>query len=116
MPKSNTELALEVGRRILKLREDQGWTQEQLADRAGLSQNFIACVERGEKGLGSESIIKISRALGTTTDHLLTGAITQAETDHIQALFASMDDVQREAVIDIIQNIKTIIEYTPPEI
>ena len=84
MPKSNTELALEVGRRILKLREDQGWTQEQLADRAGLSQNFIA--------------------------------ITQAETDHIQALFASMDDVQREAVIDIIQNIKTIIEYTPPEI
>lgn len=116
MPKSNNRLATEVGRRILKLREESGWTQEALADRSGLSVNFIACVERGEKGLGFDSIIKISRALGTSTDYLLTGTMGPTEQNYIQTLFEPMDDVQRQAMIGIIESIKKMIAYKPPEI
>lgn len=116
MPKSNNQLANEVGRRILKLREELGWTQDTLADRAGLSLNFIACVERGEKGLGFDSIIKISRALSTSTDYLLTGAMPQAEHDYIQALFEPLNDIQRQVVVGMIESVKKIIEYRPPAI
>ena len=50
MPKRNVTQAALIGRRILKRRKELGLTQENLADRSGLSQSFLTCVERGEKG------------------------------------------------------------------
>lgn len=52
MPKRNNPLAAQIGRRIYKKRKDLGLTQEELADRSGLSQSFLTCIERGEKGPG----------------------------------------------------------------
>ena len=60
-----------------------GLTQEELADRSGLSQSFLTCVERGEKGLGFGSIVKISHALGTSTDYLLTGPDAMVKANEI---------------------------------
>ena len=71
MPKKNYDLALEIGHRVCKCRKDLGWKQHELASRTGLSLQFIACVERGEKGLGYESIIKICQAMEITADYLL---------------------------------------------
>lgn len=51
MPKRNQELAREIGLRIARRRKELGWSQEETAERAGLSAQFLACVERGEKAL-----------------------------------------------------------------
>lgn len=114
MPKRNNSLAAQIGNRICKKRKEMGLTQEELAFRSGLSQSFLTCIERGEKGPGFDSIIKISRALETSTDYLLLGVIPQEESDYIHSLFELMDETQREQATEIVKNILLIGGHTPP--
>ena len=60
------------GERILLLRRRRDLTQRALATMAGLNSNTLARVERGEvKDLVGQSVARLARALGTTTDYLL---------------------------------------------
>jgi transcriptional regulator with XRE-family HTH domain len=45
-------------------RNDRGWSQEELADRAGLHRNYIGSVERGEQNLSLVNIERLSATLG----------------------------------------------------
>lgn len=114
MPKRNNPLAEEIGKRIYKKRKEMGLTQEELAFRSGLSQSFLTCIERGEKGPGFDSIIRISSALKTSTDYLLLGVISQEESDYIHSLFKLMDETQRKYAIEIMKGILLICGHNPP--
>jgi transcriptional regulator with XRE-family HTH domain len=61
-----------VGRRIRELR---GFyiTQEELAKRIGVSQGHLSYMERGEKEIGAEILLRISREFGKSLEWLLTG-------------------------------------------
>jgi transcriptional regulator with XRE-family HTH domain len=39
-----------VGEAVRRARQSRGWTQAELAERAGLSPNYVARLERGELG------------------------------------------------------------------
>ena len=52
------------GRRVRQLRLAKGWTQEKLAEHTGLHPTYIGGVERGERNLGLDNLLKIARALG----------------------------------------------------
>ncbi len=53
------------GRRLKKLRGNQGYSQERLADIAGLHRTYIGGVERGERNVSLVNIWRIADALGT---------------------------------------------------
>jgi transcriptional regulator with XRE-family HTH domain len=40
-----------VARNLLRLRQAKGWTQEELADRVGLSVRYVGQVERGQASM-----------------------------------------------------------------
>lgn len=75
MPDRTKPQAEEIGQRVRARRKQLGLTQEQLAERSGLSQQYVACVENGTKGLGDESLIKLSGALEVSTDYILFGSV-----------------------------------------
>lgn len=55
---------LEVfGQNVRKLRVEQGLSQEQLADKAGLHRTYIGMIERAEKNITLCNIEKIADAL-----------------------------------------------------
>lgn len=59
--------------RVIRLQN--GLSQEAVGDRmGGLSQAYISDIERGNKGLSYESVVKLAAALGTTIDDLITDA------------------------------------------
>lgn len=60
-----------VGQRIRKLREKKGWSQEKLAEHADLDRTYIGRIERGEKNIGLENLVRIVKTLGTTAATLL---------------------------------------------
>ncbi|MGW6912620.1 helix-turn-helix domain-containing protein [Kitasatospora sp. NPDC054939] len=56
-------LRLQVGRRILAIRETAGLSQEALAERAGISRHTVYRAETGSHGVSVDVILKISAAL-----------------------------------------------------
>ena len=60
-----------VGRRIKELRQKKGWSQEKLAEEAGLHRTYIGQVERGEKSIGLENLFRIASALKTEATALV---------------------------------------------
>jgi transcriptional regulator with XRE-family HTH domain len=64
-----------MGDHVKSLRDSKGWTQEKLAERAGVTQSFISQIERGARvKLSLENAGKIAHALGVDVSELLKGA------------------------------------------
>jgi transcriptional regulator with XRE-family HTH domain len=60
------DIRIRFGTRIRQLRNDRGWSQEELADRAGLHRTYIGSVERGEQNLSLVNIERLSATLGVS--------------------------------------------------
>ena len=59
------------GKKVQHYREKQGLTQEQLAEKIEMSQNFISALERGKKLPSFDTLIRIIDELDVTADNLL---------------------------------------------
>jgi transcriptional regulator with XRE-family HTH domain len=59
------------GRNVRALREEKGWTQEELADRSGLTAVQISRVERGAREVRLTTLLRLVEALETTPGRLL---------------------------------------------
>lgn len=59
-----------VNNRLVTLRKEAGLTQEQLADKIGVSQSMIAHCEAGTRDLGKVNKIKLAHFFNVTVDYL----------------------------------------------
>ena len=64
-----------IGNRITELRKRLGWTQEELAEKADLTPQFVSYAESGKRAMRPENLLKLSKALNGSADYLLTGEI-----------------------------------------
>lgn len=64
---------VKIGQRIQEIRKERNMTREDLAEKAEISSKFVYEIEMGKKGLSAESVSKITQALSTSSDYLLTG-------------------------------------------
>ena len=66
-----------IGRNIRKFRLEKKLRQEDLAERAGLSTNYIGMVERAEKIPSLQAFISILNALELSADMVMSDVLTQ---------------------------------------
>ncbi len=66
-----TKLAQSFGRVIRQRRLSLGLSQEVLAHECALHRTYMGSVERGERNVSLENIVKIARALGVKASKLL---------------------------------------------
>jgi methanogenic corrinoid protein MtbC1/DNA-binding XRE family transcriptional regulator len=62
----------ELGRRVRDLRQQAGWTQEQLAKVTHLTRAYIVAVEGGKQNVSMDVVIRVANGLGVAPDQLLT--------------------------------------------
>ena len=115
MAKRNPALTIAIAKRISARRIELKLTQEQAADLIGLSRPFYACIERGEKGVGAESILRICTAFGLSADYLLTGSMQPSERQYINRMMEQLDEEQRQSAQTILENLLLACGYELPE-
>ena len=71
-----------VGRRIRLLRQDAGWTVQQLADRSDVSRRMLTQIELGQANPSLTTVDRVATALGTDFPGL---ALPAAPTDSVAA-------------------------------
>ncbi|MFJ6982045.1 MULTISPECIES: helix-turn-helix domain-containing protein [unclassified Streptomyces] len=71
MTQDDGDLDSLVRKRIRALRVAQGWSLEELARRARLSQSTLSRIENGRRRLALDSLVTLARALDTTLDQLV---------------------------------------------
>jgi len=62
-----------LGSNIYRYRKAAKYSQERLAELSGLHRTYIGAIERGERNISLENIVKIARALGVKPSDLLEG-------------------------------------------
>jgi transcriptional regulator with XRE-family HTH domain len=67
---SKTTLLLKFGEAVRELRKEKGFSQEELADKAGLHRTYIGMIERAEKNITLTNVGKIACALNVSVKDL----------------------------------------------
>jgi transcriptional regulator with XRE-family HTH domain len=83
MTQEDGELDSLVRKRIRALRVAQGWSLEQLATRARLSQSSLSRIENGQRRLALDQLVTLARALDTTLDQLVETAADDVVTSPV---------------------------------
>lgn len=65
------DLRRRLAANIIRLRKERGWSQEELADRAGLHRTYISGVERGVRNPTITVVARIAEALGVEAVYLM---------------------------------------------
>lgn len=97
------QLSKDIGKRIATRRKQLGLTQEQVAERTGLSAQFFACVERGIKNVRAESLLRICLALDISADYILTGRVIEADRSRIGNLIRPLEGTQLHCLEEIVR-------------
>ncbi len=79
---------------IKQWRNDRELTQEELAERIGMSPPAISQLERGKQGFTGESLARIAEALDCTPAALL--ACDPSDADSLWPLFEAADSLPGE--------------------
>ncbi len=74
------DLLCQMGERIFSRRKQLRLTQDELAEKAGVTPQTISTAELGKKALRPANIVRICGALDISPDYLLLGRIS--DTDH----------------------------------
>lgn len=76
---------MNIGYKIISLREKRGWTQRELANRVNLNVSVMNRIESNERPLKDNELLILANVLDVSTDYLLgrtdTLALTPQEND-----------------------------------
>ena len=105
-----------IGKNIRKYRLAGHLTQEALAEKTGLSENYIGMWERGEKVPSLETFIIILNALHITSDMVLNEVVDASYSVKTSLLIERMDKISENdrkrihEVIEVLLNNSTQIK------
>ena len=73
------EVLRTFGNNVRRAREQLGWTQQRLADEAGLDRTYVSGVERGVRNPTVITLVLLARALRVELGKLMQGVVGPAE-------------------------------------
>lgn len=104
-----------IGRRIKKIRDARGMTQDDLAFRCGLSTQHISNIERAHTKLSLPALVKISNVLEVTVDELLCDSMYKAKhilRDDFSRLLEDSTEQEAKAMLETLVALKAALRRT----
>lgn len=98
----------EIGQRIRKFRKAYNFSQEQLAEKIGISTTHMSHIETGNTKLSLSVFVKIADALSVQTDELLYDIPQINKTIIKQELTELLDSCSQQDMYILVDVIKTL--------
>lgn len=104
-----------IGNNIRKYRLEKKMRQEDLAEKAGLTSNYIGIVERGEKIPSLETFVIILNALEITADMVLCDVVSESYTVKNSLLNEKISKLSEEDRYRIYDVVDTLVKHSKRE-
>lgn len=103
-----------LGKKLRQIRAEKGYTQQSLAEKAGIGNVYLGEIERGLKMPSLNSFIRIIEALDVSADYILREELSSGKEyiyDEITQKMQNLTPKQRKTASDILnaylQNLQT---------
>ena len=100
-----------LGRRIREERKKLNLTQAQLAESIDISDTYMGAIERGERSLTLDTLVRLVDRLGVTVDYMLSDSVSDSDSN-IMAQFRQIVDGQplerKQMAINVL---RTVFSY-----
>ena len=93
---------IEMGVRIAQRRKELHLTQEQLAEKMGVSLQTISNIELGKKAIRPQNLVNLCSHLEVTSDYILYGMRNDQQMKDVNAKLASLEPKAYRAVQELI--------------
>lgn len=105
-----------VGERIKKRRTELAWTQDVLAEKAGISKSFLSDLENGKRSVGADKLLDIGRVLSLSLDYLMSGKEPESEPVDVPipaslAAFAAEEGLSFRRTLTLLDMQKQIVAH-----
>lgn len=105
-----------MGERIRTRRTELEWTQDVLAQKAGISKSFLSDVENGKRSIGAETLLDLARVLGLSLDYLMKGEDVQDPPQDVEipkslAQFATTEGLSFRQTLTLLDMQRQIIAH-----
>ena len=86
------DLLKSIGHRICTQRKLMGYTQEQLSEMMDVSIQMISNLERGNKSIKIENLLKVCSILNVSTDYILKGEYSETDKNTLFEKIKNLSD------------------------
>lgn len=100
----------EIGRRIRRVRKMQNLTQEMAAEKCDITAAYYGNIERGDKKMSVETLVKVSKGLKISVDYLLFGDEQDKLAEYLSEIQQTVDEKQMEKYLTIIKAVAGVID------
>lgn len=102
-----------LGKRLRQERHKMNWTQEKLAEKVEVSDAYIGQIERGERSLSLDTLVKLANQLGVTVDYLLHDSIAIGDDqfiNQIRQIMLNRTTKEKQLALDILKMMFTHLD------
>ena len=92
-----------IGERINARRKQLNYTQEQIAEKMDVSVQMVSNLERGNKAIKIENLLKISQILNISTDYILTGRHTEQDVATVSDQLGQLSETDFKMIAMLIE-------------
>ena len=100
-----------LGKRIRKERLRLNLPQEQLSEDIEISTAYLGQIERGERSLTLDKLVKLANRLGVTVDYLLSDSVSISPDNQTDRILQLLQDKTTEEKEMAFQVLNTIFRY-----
>jgi len=100
-----------LGERIREERLRLHLTQAQLAEAVDISDTYMGAIERGERSLTLDTLVRLVNRLGVTVDYMLADSVTDSDSNIMDQFKQIIDQQPLERKQMAINVLRTIFSY-----
>ena len=100
-----------LGNRIREERLRLHLTQAQLAEDVDISDTYMGAIERGERSLTLDTLVRLVNRLGVTVDYLLADSVSDSDANIMEQFKQIVDQQPLERKQMAINVLRTIFSY-----